>query len=298
MRTFVAALALVAAAACSHAPSQQLIDALSAYDAAMQGPAGKQAPADLYEARKVLDRASAEYAENGNTPESRDWAYMAQRRVELANTKARILQERQTLVALDQQVAQLKDWRITTTRRDLEQTRRQLEEQQRATEAAAQQLAERQRLLELEREARTAAEDKLGKAMKDLETIAAVKEEQRGTVITLSGSVLFAPGQSVLLSTAQTRLDEVADALKEGADGQRITVEGHTDSVGAAVYNEQLSMMRATAVRDYLVSRGVPATNISARGWGETRPVTDNSTAEGRANNRRVEIVIAPTPVS
>lgn len=297
MKTLIG-ITLLALVACSHQPSKQLIDARNAYQAAASGPAGTQTPADLYEARKMLDRADAEFATNGNSPEAHDLAYIAQRKAQLATARARIVEERLRFDQLTRQAQNLKEQRFSTTRRDLEQTRQRLEEERRAAEASAQLLASRERELETERQARAEVESKLDKAMKDLSTVAAVKEEQRGTVITLSGSVLFAPGQSTLLSTAQGRLDQVAESLKEGVDGQRITVEGHTDSVGSAAANDQLSTLRAMAVREYLIQRGVPAGQINARGWGEARPVTDNSTAENRAHNRRVEIVIEPKPVS
>ena len=75
-----------------------------------------------------------------------------------------------------------------------------------------------------------------------------------------------------------------------------MVVEGHTDSQGSASSNQDLSQRRAEAVRDYLVSRGIAGDRLTAQGFGPSRPIADNGTAEGRANNRRVEIVIPPTP--
>ena len=129
--------------------------------------------------------------------------------------------------------------------------------------------------------------------MAALAKLAAVKEEARGLVITLSGSVLFRSDEATLLPEAQTKLGQVADALM--AEKERtIVVEGHTDSQGADAYNLDLSKRRAEAVRSFLVSRGYDAGKVSAVGIGEARPLGDNATAEGRANNRRVEIVIQP----
>jgi outer membrane protein OmpA-like peptidoglycan-associated protein len=73
-----------------------------------------------------------------------------------------------------------------------------------------------------------------------------------------------------------------------------MVVEGHTDAQGAAEFNQKLSRERAQSVRDYLVSRGVAGDRITAEGFGPSRTVGDNATAEGRANNRRVEIVVKP----
>jgi outer membrane protein OmpA-like peptidoglycan-associated protein len=130
-------------------------------------------------------------------------------------------------------------------------------------------------------------------AIEDLAKIAAIKEEQRGMVITLTGNVLFASGRWELLPGAQIKLNEVGEALKAQKD-RDITVEGHTDNQGTVQTNLDLGQKRADSVRAYLVSRGVDAGRITATGIGQARPITDNSTAENRANNRRVEIIIAP----
>ena len=134
--------------------------------------------------------------------------------------------------------------------------------------------------------------------MKDLAAIAAVKEEARGMVITLSGSVLFASGKFALLNTAMTKLDQVAEALKAQDADKRMVVEGHTDSQGSDKVNQPLSLNRGNAVRDYLVTRGVATEKITAVGMGSTRPILDNKSAENRANNRRVEIIISAAPIS
>ncbi|MBL8954626.1 MAG: OmpA family protein [Myxococcaceae bacterium] len=280
------------AAACAAVAPNALVKARADYDTAQQGPAGRHTPADLYEAKKQLDKANAEFETNGDTYLTRDYAYVASRKVEIANAKARIETDRQQMSSLAAEATQLRDQQYESKKNELNLTQKQLEEQRQATALNAQEAAAKAEALEAERAARAAAEDKLAGAMKDLATVAAVKEDRRGVVITLSGSVLFASGKSQLLNTAQTKLDQVATTLKDEADGQRITVEGHTDSVGSDVYNEQLSLARATAVRDYLVSRGVKAERIEAKGLGETKPLVDNSSSENRANNRRVEIVI------
>jgi outer membrane protein OmpA-like peptidoglycan-associated protein len=130
--------------------------------------------------------------------------------------------------------------------------------------------------------------------MADLQKIAAVKQEPRGMVITLSGEVLFASNQSTLLPSAVAKLDEVADALTKGNPDANLTVEGHTDSQGQHDYNMLLSQRRADAVKSQLVSHGVAADRIKTVGIGPDRPIADNKSAEGRANNRRVEIVVEP----
>ena len=110
-------------------------------------------------------------------------------------------------------------------------------------------------------------------------------------MITLQGNVLFASGKAELLPGSQQQLTQVADALKEQED-KSILVEGHTDSRGSEATNMDLSRRRAEAVARLFVSRGVPEERIKAEGLGPSRPIADNASAEGRANNRRVEVII------
>jgi outer membrane protein OmpA-like peptidoglycan-associated protein len=119
------------------------------------------------------------------------------------------------------------------------------------------------------------------------------KEDERGVVITLSGSVLFKSGKSTLLTSAKTKLDQVVAALLSFGE-RNIVVEGHTDSQGTEGDNLILSQARADTVLHYLVKQGYPATLIKANGLGEGQPIADNDSTEGRANNRRVEIIIKP----
>jgi OOP family OmpA-OmpF porin len=99
----------------------------------------------------------------------------------------------------------------------------------------------------------------------------------------------FATGSSKLLSGASAKLDEVVQAAKDHPEIS-FEVSGYTDNVGNARANVRLSQARADAVKAYLVGKGVAARRIDTRGFGEQDPVADNKTAEGRAQNRRVEI--------
>lgn len=145
--------------------------------------------------------------------------------------------------------------------------------------------------LAAETAARMDAENRAAKSQAALVKLAAVKEESRGLVITLSGSVLFASNKSSLLPAARDRLSKVADALMETKE-RAITIEGYTDSQGTNEFNIDLSQKRADAVRTYIISRGYSGALIQAHGLGKDRPVADNASAEGRANNRRVEIIV------
>lgn len=135
------------------------------------------------------------------------------------------------------------------------------------------------------------SEKRTADALAQLATLASLKEEERGLVLTLSGSILFRSAESALLPQAKVKLDQVATSLLE-IRTRNLIVEGHTDSQGSQEYNQSLSQRRADAVRDYLVQKGYPANQIQARGRSENSPIADNASAEGRANNRRVEIVI------
>jgi outer membrane protein OmpA-like peptidoglycan-associated protein len=153
-------------------------------------------------------------------------------------------------------------------------------------------LAVQGQALATEQQRREEADKRAAKAAADLAAFASVKQEARGMVITLSGSVLFASNKSDLLPSAQTRLNDVANSLTKEDVDSKIVVEGYTDSQGGASFNQELSQRRAQSVRDYLVTRGMASDRVTAQGLGLTNPIADNGTAEGRANNRRVEIVV------
>jgi len=153
-------------------------------------------------------------------------------------------------------------------------------------------LAKTQAQLDAEKVARADAEKKAAQALADLQKIASVKQETRGMVITLSGSVLFETDKAALLPQAMNKLNDVADALIKGNPDSNITIEGHTDSTGSRDHNMVLSQQRAEAVKQALVGRGVSADRIKTVGVGPDRPIADNKSPEGRADNRRVEIVV------
>jgi outer membrane protein OmpA-like peptidoglycan-associated protein len=110
-------------------------------------------------------------------------------------------------------------------------------------------------------------------------------------VITLNGNVLFAYNQSELMPEARSQLDSLMAKL-QSADVVSIKVIGHTDSQGSDAYNQKLSERRASSVAAYLLSQGVAPNKLTSEGRGESQPVADNDTEEGRAQNRRVELHI------
>ncbi len=274
----VIASALSAVACGPTRPPRELLDARMAYNRSATGPAASETPAQLHTARNALDQAERAFAKDGDKPYVRDEAYIAQRKAELADASARVQMAQKAKMAADLEAQQLQMENLRRAQSDL------------AT--SQQNLAKTQEQLESEKKAREEAERKQAQAMADLEKIASVKQENRGMVITLSGSVLFASNQSTLLPAANVKLNDVADALIKGNPDAKITVEGHTDSQGSREHNMQLAQQRAEAVKTQLVARGVAADRISAVGVGPDRPIADNKSAEGRANNRRVEIIV------
>ena len=107
--------------------------------------------------------------------------------------------------------------------------------------------------------------------------------------IELSADTYFDFNKAKLKPAGEEKVEEVVQTMKQHPE-VRATVEGHTDSVGSEAYNQRLSERRANAVRDYLVAHGIDASRITTRGYGKTKPIASNKTAEGRAKNRRVEI--------
>jgi outer membrane protein OmpA-like peptidoglycan-associated protein len=270
----------LAGCATASAPSE-LVSARSAYDRAQNGPTARLDPADLLTAKETLDRAEKSLTDNGDAQETKDIAYTAERRVEIAESRARTLVETQQK---DSVTAQMNASQTATVRSTSA-----------ALGRANQQLAAQGQELQNAEQRRADAEKRAAQATADLERIGSVKQEPRGMVITLSGSVLFASAQWELLPEAQVKLGDVAKALTERDPDSKMVVEGHTDSQGTPSFNLDLSQKRADAVRTYLVSRGIAGDRVTAQGFGLARPIADNGSAEGRANNRRVEIVVQPS---
>jgi outer membrane protein OmpA-like peptidoglycan-associated protein len=267
-------------AACASAPPPELNDAHAAYDHTSQSEAAQLVPAAVHDAQVELAAADQSFDKTGDSQETRDLAYAAKRKAELADVRAQTAMAAKQQADAHAQLQQLKDQQARLTSAELSTAQQQL-----ATQGQALATSEAQRV-DAERRARQASAD--------LARIASVKQEPRGMVITLSGSVLFASAKSDLLPQAQAKLSEVADVLTKQDSDSKIVVQGYTDSQGSASFNQDLSQHRADAVRTYLVSHGIASDRITAQGFGPGNPIADNASAEGRANNRRVEIVVQP----
>jgi len=273
-------LTLAGAACATSSPPPDLLSARASYQRAKEGPAAALNPADLYTAQKALNSAEQSYAKDGDTPKTRDLSYVAERRSQIAESRANATKSTQVQQQTIGDMHSAETMHAKSTSAQLGRANEQLAVQ-------GQQIA-------TEREARAAADKRAAQAAADLAKFASVKQESRGMVITLSGGVLFASAKSDLLPAAQVKLNSVAEALTQQDPDSKMVVEGHTDSQGGSSYNQDLSQRRAQTVRDYLVSRGVASDRVTAQGFGSSRSIADNKSPEGRANNRRVEIVVEP----
>lgn len=285
--TIAVVIGFLGATACaSSTPTPELVNARQAYDRARTDPTASLVPDSVLSAKQALDKAESVHNSDPQSDSEKSYAYVAQRRAELALTLGDNAKAKQQADAAAAHYAELQDKLRTSAVAQLGAERTQVSQLGSA-------LQQSQTGLAAETDARKAAEARAARAMESLNKIAQVKEEARGMVITLSGQVLFVTGKSELLPAAQDQLDQVAKALKDQGDIKPMVVEGYTDSVGSDSTNLTLSKNRAEAVRSYLVSKGIPTDKITSVGKGKANPVASNDTPDGRANNRRVEIVIA-----
>ena len=111
--------------------------------------------------------------------------------------------------------------------------------------------------------------------------------------VTFESGILFATNQSTLNAASQNSLTSFATSLKNNPDTD-VQIYGHTDSTGSDAINNPLSEKRAQAVQNFLSAKGVSGSRMVSQGYGSTQPVADNTTAAGKAQNRRVEIYILP----
>jgi outer membrane protein OmpA-like peptidoglycan-associated protein len=214
-----------------------------------------------------------------------------------------LAQREEMLTRQTQELQELRQQREVANRRraELDQQQREsiarAEEARRAAQAEAEQL--RAQVAQAQTELATARQEiarrdadiqrQREEMQRALAAIADTRSDERGFVVTLPG-IFFATGKSALTSGARNTLSKIAQQL---TGDYRISIEGHTDSVGSDAMNQSLSEARANAVRDFLVARGVAAARITTSGRGESTPVAPNETAAGRQQNRRVELIIA-----
>lgn len=266
---------------CAHTVPSELVNARAAYQRVSNGPAARLVPAEVHKAKVALAAAERSYEDDAGSYQTRDLAYVAHRKSQIADALGGIAADQHTGETAKAAFSSMQGDLLDKSKADLSDSKADLSDSKRDLNDAKADLTESEAAL-----AQARAE-----LMLALAKLAAVREDDRGIIITLQDDVLFKSGKSYLLPQAQVRLDQVGEALMSN-NNRKIVVEGHTDSNGSDAYNKRLSQQRADAVRGYLVKRGHPAHMILATGMGESAPVADNGTPEGRANNRRVDIII------
>lgn len=267
---------LLAVAGCASYPERvdELDQARSAVGALERtSRATDEADRQMQEARRYLREAELAYEEEAPVELVAHKAYLAQRYAEIGAL----------LVAnheLEREIAAAEQTRNQVLL-DARERRARLAEEQAALRLA--QAEQAQRDAEISRE----ETERLQQQLDELEA----ERTNRGMVLTL-GDVLFDTNKADLRPAARSPIVKMVSFMREYPQRQ-LLIEGHTDSTGAADYNEALSERRAEAVRDALVARGIDSQRIRTVGLGEDHPVASNDSSSGRQQNRRVEIVIS-----
>jgi OmpA-OmpF porin, OOP family len=261
-RNFILAGAMaLAMVGCASTPDtiEELQTARAVVPQVEASPRAGVAATYIAEARKALDRANRLADDGGDVEDVQFEAQVATLNAQIANEKILAAQAREEI---DKGTAERQAVLIES---------REREAQLRAQQADA--ATNRAKSLE--------------------EELAALKAKPspRGMVLTL-GDVLFDTAQATLKPGAYQTIERVAEILK-AEPGRRLTIEGHTDSVGGDEYNQGLSERRAAAVETALLERGVASNQITSAGKGESFPVASNENAGGRQQNRRVELIFA-----
>jgi outer membrane protein OmpA-like peptidoglycan-associated protein len=274
--------------ACSSAPSPQLADARKAYDEAEDSPAGERRPNELERARIALDRAEQAHEDNPGSAREKQLAERAEYRARMVTAHSNADVRTRHYDDDDRTAAE-----AVEMRRDRAETEAAAVRRDRTEVEAAEIRRDRADAKVVAETRNSKAQDrKAAAALQNLGQVANVKQEPRGVVITLSGSLLFPSGERELSPVARTSLDQVAHALAEQPSTSTFQVAGFTDDTGSPNQNAQLAKERAKAVADHLVQSGIDPARIEVLSYGEKDPIANNDTAEGRAINRRVEIVV------
>lgn len=252
-----------------------------------------------YDANEKAASLARENAEREKAEQARAFAEQSQRQAELeARQRAQAESDRAAAErAKAEAVAAAQN--AEQERLAAERAKREADEARQAAIAQQQQLAadaDRSRQLAANADAaRLKAEQDQAELRRQLleqfNMVLQTTETARGLIVNMS-DVLFDTARYTLKPGAREKLAKVAGIIL-GHPGLKIEVEGHTDSVGGDEYNMKLSENRANAVREYLVAQGIRSESITSRGFGKTKPVADNSTAAGRQQNRRVELVVS-----
>jgi outer membrane protein OmpA-like peptidoglycan-associated protein len=232
---------------------------------------------EITDARQAVQRS-----EDARIDTLRKQAAERQRNAELAQQEAQQQAQQSALSAAQSQLA-AEQAEAAKAKADADRARAEAD----AADARA-------RAAEATKQANKSVEDANAireKLKAQLNAVLATSESARGLIVNMS-DVLFDTAKYTLKPDTKVSLAKVSGILA-AYPGLKLQVEGYTDSVGSDDYNQKLSENRAGSVKDFLVSQGVSINNISAAGYGKSNPVADNGTAQGRAQNRRVQLVVS-----
>lgn len=296
----VAGVVCVCAAGCGASVSPELRSARSLMAQAQAEDTARRNPKDIRLAQRDLAAAEAAHEADPGSQLERDRAYVAERRIHLAMEIARrertAERDRADQVELTEdlgETARLRTRESGVGREQLGFAEGRVTESPASLDSTAFDVRAREQQLLREREARRAVENDLAAMTTQLEDVGRVRADGDSIVITLPSTVLFRSGQSQLLPEAGEVLSRVAEVIRSHP-GRAVTVVGHTDSAGRTADNERLSLARASIVRTAFLA-SAPGTHIQILGLGETQPVANNDTADGRADNRRLEVILRPS---
>ena len=283
----------------------ELYEAINAVQIAEAAGADQYAPDILARAKEQLSNAQDMDQHKHNRKQEITFARAAVQTAEDARlvTLRKIQNEQRAALAAEQKAKQdaanqaAEQSRMQAQQSQLAEQQAQLEAQREAqqradAEAAAQRAQAAQQSAEQQAAAARAREAQLREQLRQqLNSILQTQETPRGLVVNLS-DVLFATGRYDLKQDTQLKLARIAGIFLAHPD-LRVQVEGYTDNVGGEQYNQKLSEQRADTVQSFLIAQGLSPQNVSAIGYGMANPVADNSTAAGRKQNRRVEMVVS-----
>ncbi len=279
----------------------ELYEAMNAIQIAEAGGASQYAPDTMATAKTALQNAQDYDTNRHDRKQTITYAREAVQAAEDARiiTIRKIQAQEQAATAQQRDQAQ-QQAQVAQQQADQAQ---QMAQQQAEARAQAEREAEKARLAQQQAEqARQQAEQAQQQASQNemqmreqlrqqLNAVLETRETARGLIMNMS-DVLFDFNKYTLKPEAREKLAKVSGILL-AYSGLKLQVEGYTDSIGSDEYNQKLSEHRADSVRDYLVAQSVTSDNISAQGFGKNDPVADNSTDAGRAQNRRVELVVS-----
>jgi outer membrane protein OmpA-like peptidoglycan-associated protein len=283
----------------------ELYEAINAVQIAQAAGADQYAPDILARAKEQLSNAQDLDQRKRDRKQEITYARAAVQTAEDARlvTLRKIQTEQRAALAADQKAKQdaanasAEKARLEAQQSQLAEQQAQLEAQREAAQraqaqAAAARAQAAQQSAEQQAAAARAQEAQLREQLRQqLNSILQTQETPRGLVVNLS-DVLFATARYDLKQETQLKLARIAGIFLAHPD-LKVQVEGYTDNVGSEAYNQKLSEQRASTVQSFLISQGIPAQNISAIGYGMNNPVADNSTAAGRQQNRRVEMIVS-----